>query len=130
MRLLAVTAALLAIGLLGAGWASGTRTELHVTVWPEGKEGPSKRWVLRCDPAGGTLPSPARACRVLASLKDPFAPVPPDAVCTQLYGGPAVALVRGTYRDRRIWTWFRRRDGCEISRWNRHRVLFPVSTAA
>jgi hypothetical protein len=98
---------------------------LTIVVWPDGNPGPSHAWTLRCSPVGGTLPARAAACRRLAVLKDPFAPVPPGMACTELYGGPQTALVRGTFRGRRVWTYFRRRDGCEIARWQQVKFLFP-----
>jgi hypothetical protein len=102
--------------------------DLRVTVWPKGKnEGHPLTWSLGCGPAVGTLPRPARACRLLRALRDPFAPLPPDEVCTQIYGGPQVALVRGTYLGLRIWRYFKRNDGCQIARWNRVMFLFPAS---
>ncbi len=76
---------------------------------------------------GGSLPEPARACRLLASLSDPFRPVPPDVACSQIYAGPQVALVAGTYRGKRVWTVFKRTDSCQTARWDRLRFLFPVS---
>jgi hypothetical protein len=106
---------------------SSTATQLTITVWPDGGAD-STTWTLRCDPDGGTLPRSARACRTLAALESPFAPIPPDTACIQVYGGPQRALVRGTYRGRRIWTRFARRNGCETSRWNRHAALFPVAS--
>ena len=61
-----------------------------------------------------------RACAKLSSLAlGAFAQVPKDAVCTQIYGGPQKAVVKGTIGSARIWSSFRRRDGCEIGRWNR-----------
>jgi hypothetical protein len=50
---------------------------------------------------------------------NPFAPTPPATVCTQIYGGPQEALITGTFRGRRVWARFSRRNGCEIARWNR-----------
>ena len=50
--------------------------------------------------------------------------------CTQIYGGPAVARVTGRFRGNRIWAEFRRRDGCEIDRWDRLRPLLPVGRNA
>jgi len=83
--------------------------------------------MLRCDPIGGTHPRRVDACRVLASLANPFAPVPPEMGCTQIYGGPQLALVTGTFRGQRLWTRFKRSDGCQIARWQRVRVLLaPV----
>jgi Subtilisin inhibitor-like len=102
---------------------------LTITVWPQGMDGPSKRWTLRCDPLGGTHPARAAACRRLDALASPFEPIPKDAVCTQIYGGPAVAVVTGEYRGKRIWARFRRRDGCEIARWKRLRPLLPAAGA-
>jgi Subtilisin inhibitor-like len=104
-------------------------TELRITAWPEGPErGGARVWRLSCGPAGGTLPRPAAACRQLAVLERPFAPVPKDMACTEIYGGPQVARVTGSFRGRRVWATFRRTDGCEIARWNRVRLLFPVAT--
>jgi len=47
-------------------------------------------------------------------------------MCTEIYGGPQEALVRGVFRGRRVRATFRRRDGCEINRWNRVAFLFGV----
>ena len=103
---------------------------LTITVWPQGLDGPSQRWTLRCDPIGGTHPARAASCRKLSSLPNPFRPVPGDAVCTEIYGGPDVARVTGTFRGRRIWAQFRLRNGCEISRWKRVQPLLPSPGSA
>jgi hypothetical protein len=113
---------LAAVALAGSPSAS-----LTVTVWPQGRAHASRTWTLRCGPAGGTLPRAAAACRRLAAFSgSPFAPAPPGTACSEIYGGPQEALVRGTFRARRIWATFRRRDGCEIDRWNRVSFLSPV----
>jgi len=79
-----------------------------------------KVWILRCDPARGTLPRPAVACRRLAAGGPRlFAPLSDDLLCTQIYGGPQVARVVGTVAGKRVWATFSRQDGCHISRWNR-----------
>ena len=109
-----------------AGSAGAVSGDLRITVWPQGPDEEGVRvWRLRCDPAGGTVPRPATACTRLAAIERPFAPVPKDVGCTQIYGGPQVARVVGTFRGRRIWATFKRTDGCEIARWNRVRFLFP-----
>jgi Subtilisin inhibitor-like len=127
IRRLAGAAAAVALGVLAApGLAAGPRIALRVTVWPDGKDGSSTTWTLRCSPVGGTLPQRARACAALSGARAPFRPVPPDVVCTQIYGGPQLALVVGRAGTRRVWTWFRRTDGCQIARWDAVRVLFPV----
>jgi hypothetical protein len=88
-------------------------------VFSPGDGGAVERSTLHC-------PSAAASCTKLAKLPaDWYAPVPEDAACTQVFGGPQSARVRGTYRGRRIWVTFSRRNGCEIARWNRAAVLFP-----
>jgi hypothetical protein len=96
---------------------------LSIAVWPNGLEGRVVRRTLRCGPPGGSLPRPGSACRRLNALRDPFAPVPKDTVCTEIYGGPQVARVRGTHRGVRVDAAFNRRNGCEIGRWNRVQFL-------
>lgn len=59
-------------------------------------------------------------------MSRPFEPVSRFVACTQVYGGPQVAEVRGTFKGRRIDARFNRTNGCEIERWNRHSFLFPV----
>jgi Subtilisin inhibitor-like len=120
-----------AAGLVLAGTAAAqSSTNLRITVWPDGKGNGSTTWTLRCNATGGTLPNRARACRTLAMLKAPFAPVPRGAVCTQVSGGPAVAYVRGTFRGRPVRAWFNRSDGCQTGRWDRVRTLLPLSVSA
>jgi hypothetical protein len=106
----------------------GGRTALEIATWRRGTDGPVRVWTLRCPP-GGTLPAAARACSRLDALgAKAFKPVPPNMACTQVYGGPQVAEVRGTFDGRRIKARFTRVDGCQIDRWNRHRFLFPIGT--
>jgi hypothetical protein len=69
---------------------------------------------VRCDASGD---SPA--CRAVARLTaKAFRPVPPTMACTELYGGPQVATVKGTLRGERVDAKFSRVNGCEIARWN------------
>jgi hypothetical protein len=105
-------------------------TALTIVVWPQGLDGPSDRWTLRCGPTGGTLPARAAACRKLNSFAAGFRPIPKDVVCTDIYGGPQVARITGRYKGRRIWVRFARRNGCEIARWDRLRPLLPRGGAA
>jgi TolB protein len=102
------------------------RTSLTIHFWPRGKQRASRsqRWTLACEPARGTLPGAARACRRLLALPRPFRAVPRGSACTEIYGGPQVAEIRGTLRGRRVAARFRRTDGCQIKRWNRVGFLF------
>jgi len=127
--LAAVAAAVLA---LAGPAAAGGGTDLRIRVWNEGRDAaPTRTFTLRCDPAGGTLRTPALACARLASLRNPFAPPRKDLQCTQLYGGPQEALVSGRYRGQRIWVLLSLRDGCQIDRWRTLAFLTPgYGTAA
>lgn len=98
------------------------RDSLLISVSPGA--GPDRVWTLACAPPAGTLPGRARACTRLARLAEPFAPVPKDVACTEIYGGPQKAQVRGFYRGHRVRANFNRTNGCEIDRWNRVAFLF------
>ena len=137
MRLLGVSALALAAIAAACGSDDGSAApaapsgKLTITVWPQGqREGGARPGTLECGPAGGTHPRAERACARLAATPNPFRPVPRDAMCTQIYGGPEEALVTGTYRGARVNARFNRVNGCEIARWNRIAVLFPVSAGA
>jgi hypothetical protein len=121
MRSLAGLALVLAAVGAGSAPASTTRTALTVTYWEKGVgTAPKIVKTLSCDPAEGTLERPAVACRRLATGGwRLFAPVKEGQICTEIYGGPQVALVAGKVRGHRVWARFQRRDGCEIARWNR-----------
>jgi Subtilisin inhibitor-like len=121
-----------AIALVGCGASAGAPaqsappTSLTITYWPQGVgKGTATKWTLRCNPAGGTLPRAAAACRQLASMRDAFAPTPKDVFCTEQYGGPQAAVISGTFRGKRLWTKLQNRDGCEIARFQRHAFLVP-----
>ncbi|SRR6266508_2505042 len=115
---LAPLAALLLAGSAGTA-------NLTVTYWPKGAPGPSTRWTLRCGPAGGTHPHPAAACAALARHPEALKPVPPQAVCSLVYGGPQVARVRGRYRGRAVDAKLNRENGCEVARWSALVPLVP-----
>ena len=131
MRLAAVVlAALAAAGCAGRSSSNGADStsptaDLQISISIRGSEAPTKMWTLRCPDASGTFPAPAQACRKLGEVKDPFAPVPKGTACTQIYGGPEIADVSGTYNGEAVDTQFSRGNGCDIERWNRVRFLFP-----
>jgi hypothetical protein len=121
------TSAVVASGsAAGGASAAQVSASLAITVWPNGSNGRVVRWTLRCAPARGSLPRPGQACRRLSALQDPFAPVPKQTACTEIYGGPQVARVRGSFRAASVEASFNRRNGCEIGRWNRVAFLFPT----
>jgi hypothetical protein len=123
---LAIVIGALAFLVSAASAASGT-TSLRIAVWPHGRKAPEvHRYTLACAPARGTLPRPARACAVLSRVgAAAFAPVPPMTACTDIYGGPAQARVRGLGAGRRVDAYLELTNGCEIQRWNRVRAVVP-----
>ena len=123
-------AVLLAITFPAVGSAVGASagTRLAISVWPQGLGAgkPVRELTLRCRPAGGTHPTPRRACRRLYSMDNPFAPVPSDMPCVLGAAGPQVAVVRGRFRGARVDARFDRSDSCEARRWARVAFLFAA----
>jgi hypothetical protein len=101
-----------------AASSDARQTSLTIVIDP-GDGGQSEEWTLACDPAGGTHPDPEAACAALAGVEvEAFMPVAADQMCTQIYGGPETATVRGTWRADRVDASFSRQNGCEIARWD------------
>jgi hypothetical protein len=97
----------------GGGGNAPPATELAVTVWPEGRNGPKRERRVECP---GAPPCAELSMRRLA-------PVPHATPCTAIYGGPAVARVTGTLDGARVDARFGLEDGCQIARWERNRAL-------
>lgn len=109
------------IGSPGAVSPSSPGTSLTITL----KKAPNSKPItstLSCDPAGGTVPDAAEACAQLTA--DAFAPVPADANCTDIYGGPEQGTVKGTFKGTPVDASFSRKDGCELDRWSKVSKLF------
>ena len=104
----------------------GPGTRLAIAVYPKGSESQLvRRYRLGCGPAAGTVPRPARACRTLAKLDDPFAPVPPHTVCADIALGPQEAVVTGVVRGKAVVAHLTLRGSCEIERWHRVASVVP-----
>ena len=95
------------------GGSSAPATQLSVTVWPKGPDGPARTRSVECPGAP--------FCGELSPQS--FAPVPRDMACTAIYGGPSVAHVRGSVRGEPVDERFSLEDGCQIDRWERNRAL-------
>jgi hypothetical protein len=112
----------------GGGQIGKSATKLTITVRMAPSAHPITR-TLTCDPTGGDAPNAAGACAGLdkvAAAKggDPFAPTPKGQMCTQIFGGPQTATVKGTYKGKKVDTKFSRKNGCEVKRWNDLAALF------
>jgi hypothetical protein len=78
---------------------------------------------VRCNAAGDS-----EVCQAVAGMKaETFAPTPRDVACTQQYGGPETATVKGTLRGETIDAKFSRENGCEIARWAKVEPLLAAA---
>ena len=88
------------------------------------------RATLICDPPGGDHPAAEQACADLAAQPSPLAPLPADLGCTEQYGGPQTAVVRGTYRGEPVELELSRTNGCRIAQWDALGVLLSALVPA
>jgi hypothetical protein len=109
--------------------AAPRAADLTVTIRPTGPDGPARRHRIQCERLGPTAAD--KTCRSLAGLSaEQLEPVPSGTACTQIYGGPAVARVRGQLHGKPVDARFELTNGCEIERWDRNRVLLDDPPAA
>ena len=104
--------------------SGGSLAELTVTVDKDGDGGAAAKTAdVSCEAAGDS-----QACAALDAMKaDTFEATPSDVACTQQYGGPETATVKGTLRGKTIDASFSRTNGCEISRWNAAKDLLGAA---
>jgi hypothetical protein len=103
----------------GGGRSAAPAADLTVTVRLEGRGGPVRERRIVCERLGPRAQEPV--CRRITA--EQLAPVPRTRPCTAIYGGPAVARIRGTIRGERVDARFGLQNGCEIARWKRNRSL-------
>jgi hypothetical protein len=130
MRIVALLACLTALGVVGCGGndeqaaSPPAVADLTVTVDSDGDgSGQPKTAAVKCDTADAS-----KACQAVDGM-DPktFEPVPGDTACTQQYGGPETATVKGTLHGEAIDAKFSRVDGCQISRWEAAAALLEAA---
>jgi len=78
----------------------------------------------------GNHPDVQAACAHLATLPDPFAAIPADAVCAQVYGGPQTAHITGMWGGKPVDLRLSRIDACRISQWDALGPLLPGPVGA
>jgi hypothetical protein len=108
--------------------ASGATVTLRMTANDGKGHRSSARLSCRGDAATGSgyvRAHPVSACRTARRIAAFLAARPPARMCTQVYGGPQTARIRGTIGSRKIDRSFDRRDGCGISDWSRAGLLLP-----
>jgi hypothetical protein len=117
-------ALLLAAALLAACGedepAAAPKTDLVVRFDADGPQGgkPAKTTRVQC---------PGDGCAATKGLTSgDFAPTPANQACTQIYGGPETATVKGAIDGQPVDASFKRTDGCEINRWEKVQALLGV----
>jgi len=102
--------------------------QLEVTLWPEGEDrGAPVSATLACRLSAGDVADAEAACALLAAEGvEALAPVPADAICTELYGGPQEAIITGSLDGAQVTARLSRVNGCEIDRWERLASLLPA----
>lgn len=94
--------------------------DLTVTVNDGAK---TKTAQVRC-----TAASDSRECAAVTDIDAKWLkPTPGNRACTQQYGGPETATVKGTLRGKPVDAKFSRVNGCEIARWNAAKDLLAVA---
>lgn len=120
-------------------------TEVTVDIWLEPGLLP-RRYTLQCNPPGGTVQQPTRACERIATTRIPSMgerePSPPPAtpesappllpgrdassLCVQIYS-PSIARVRGLIGGVRVDWILSGRDGCELEEYDRTMTLLGMT---
>jgi hypothetical protein len=110
--------------------SDGAAGRADLTIVVNDGRGSTTTWHLTCSPAGGDHPTPAKACATLAEHgATALPPVPPDRMCSQLYGGPHTAHITGTWQGKPVNATFSRTDGCQTARWDALVGLLPSANA-
>jgi hypothetical protein len=95
--------------------------EIHL-----GGSNPTESYRLTCGPSvSGDHPAGVAACAHLEGLAHPFAPIPADQMCTQIYGGPQTAHITGRWKGTSVDLRLSRVDGCRVEQWNSLGPLLP-----
>jgi hypothetical protein len=95
---------------------SAALADLTITVDPDGDGGSAaKTMQLSCKE-----PTDSQACGAAAGISEAdLARTAEGTACTQIFGGPETATIKGTIRGNPVDAQFSRNDGCEIERWAR-----------
>lgn len=118
MAVLAACGSAAAPGSGGGGTAppAEPRGSLSITV-QNGPGKPVNHWTLTCDPAGGTHPDAAAACRQLLAVKDPFGKVKAGTVCPMILASARRATFTGTWFGETVNRTIVD-GGCDLGRWS------------
>jgi hypothetical protein len=100
-------------GLVATNPASQAKLQVAESV-PGSQD---RHWSLRCDPAGGTMPDAAAACRLLATDAAILHPARATHVmCRTRVASPRTFTITGTWHGTRLNEVVTDR-GCDLRRW-------------
>lgn len=88
----------------GSGSSSHARpAKATLTIKVTNKaDGKVTHWTLRCDPAGGTTPDPAAACKTLFGTKNVFTPLKRHIMCPMILVSGKQIVVQGTWFGKQV----------------------------
>lgn len=123
----------LALTVAGLALPAGAQAgAVNLRIHYEDGAGNARNATLTCDGKGpratGFLRhrNAARMCRRAYALERFLGREPDDTrACTEVYGGPDRAVIRGNVRGTGVARRFGRADGCEIADWDRAQRLLP-----
>jgi Subtilisin inhibitor-like len=105
--------------------AGGAGDELVVEI-DRGDGSAPERYTLNCADVGASdHPTAQAACDHLAAMDQPFAPLPADAICAQVFDGPETAHVTGRWRGEPVDLQLARNDSCRTGQWDGLGPLLP-----
>ena len=112
--------------------SSVNEIDLSITVTPSPGAQPQVFRLVAANGTSGpesTVPQPAAAMAALERYGEGiFFPVPgPPQQCMDVFDGPQVAVVTGTFKGRAVNAAFKRTDSCQTARWQ---ALAPLFGAA
>jgi hypothetical protein len=110
-------------GGTGASARATPASKVAVTITIRIGHGMPKRWTLRCQPAGGTHPDPAAACKALFAVKDPFAPQRHRLVCPMIMANAEQATISGTWFGHKVHR-IVIDGGCDVGLWTELHTVF------
>jgi hypothetical protein len=107
----------------GTGAAAKPKVSLHVTeMSTSGKA--TKHWTLSCDPAGGTHPDAAAACKSLLGIKNPFTKPAAGTMCPMILANQPSFIINGTWYGKHVSKTILD-GGCTGAVWNTiNKVMF------
>jgi hypothetical protein len=84
-----------------SGTSENAKISLNVKII-NGKGARLRHWTLQCEPAGGTSPDPAAACRALLGVRRPFAPVSKFKMCPMILASSEQIEITGTWFGQKV----------------------------